>query len=98
MVRLGQGPGGAAQLLDHVAGPERLVRDRLDDVQGLGRVAGVPAQERGGAVGIGRDGGQRLVEFVGKAGGQVAQDVLVRAGRPAARRPAPALASLRLCS
>ena len=55
-------------------------------------MAGVTAQQGGCTIGIGRDGGEGLVEFMGKAGGQVPQDEPVRVrrhGRGASQRLRP---------
>jgi hypothetical protein len=77
----GHGPRGPPQLLDHAARPQRLGGDGLDDLQRLGGVAGITPEQQGRAVGVGRNGGERLVELVGDAGRQVPQEVLVGIGR-----------------
>lgn len=74
---LGQRPRGATQLLDDIAGAQRLQGDRLDDAQRLEVMIGIPAQQRGDPFGVGGDRRQRLIHLVGKAGRQFAQYVPV---------------------
>ncbi len=76
-----QGPGGNPQLLENVTGPECLVGNRLNNIQGLGGATGVTTQQCGRALGVGRNGGQWLIQVVGEAGGEVAQHVPVGVDR-----------------
>lgn len=76
---LRQWSGGAAQLLDDLAGAERLAGNSLDDAKSLQGVFGVATQQRGRAVCVGGNGRERLIQFMGKAGRQFAQHMLVGA-------------------
>ncbi len=72
---LGQCPGSAAELLQDIPRPHRLVRNGLHDFQSLGRGGRITAQKRGGDVSVGGNGRQRLIQVMGEAGGEVTEHV-----------------------
>ncbi len=70
-----KGAGHGTQLPDHFTGPQRLAGYCLDDAERLQGPVGIATEQRGCTIRIGRDSRQRLIQFVGKTGSEVPQQI-----------------------